>query len=122
MWLMLVSAAPMPVSAGVVCSAGGVDSVVVVSELFWPHPTAARAMVSDRTATIARANSLRIFTLHLPSNSPRPNSQAAARNFSYAHIKDTTEIAVSEVAASLSGRISHGVSHSQEGANRTECL
>ena len=88
MWLMPVSAAA-PVSAGmVVCSAGGVVSVVVVDSCLL-QPTAARAMVSDYIATIARANSFRIFTIHLLSSYRAQDTTAARSVFSYMN-KDTT--------------------------------
>jgi hypothetical protein len=67
MWLMVSDIIEEPVSAGIVdVSAGGVE--VSVCSVFWPQPIAARPIVSDSTATIARAKNFRIFTIHLLSD------------------------------------------------------
>lgn len=73
--LLIPESAIAPESGDVVVSVVVVVVVVVDDEssaAFWPQPITARAMVSDNTATIARAKIFRIFTIHLLSNVPRP--------------------------------------------------
>ena len=53
-------------------SAGVVDSVD--SSAFFPHPTAASAIVPASSATIARANHFRIFTQSPPLELAAPGS------------------------------------------------
>ena len=78
-WLIPLSDIAAPESAGIVDVAGGVDDSVELCSAFCPQPITARAMVSDRTATIARAKIFRIFTIHLLSDLPRPKLPDAAR-------------------------------------------